>query len=126
LFRIPNRIGLSSALAGLSGAESVVAIRPLPRLHLLPAGPTPPNPHDMLSRPAMAQLLLQTTQRYDVVLIDTPRWNEGNGASILSAQAGAAVLMVRSGHTLTESSVRVAKELAEHRATLLGVVLNQH
>ncbi len=126
LFRLPNRIGLSTVLAGLSGAESFVPVSYLPRLHLLPAGPTPPNPHDLLARPAMANLLSKTAQRYGVVLIDTPAWNEGNGATMLAAEAGAAVLLVRAGHSVTEMSVRVAQELAEHRATLLGVVINQN
>jgi receptor protein-tyrosine kinase len=126
LFRVPNRIGLSTVLAGLSGTESFAPVAYLPRLHLLPAGPTPPNAHDLLARPAMAQLLSNTAQRFGVVLVDTPAWNEGNGAKVLAAEAGAAVLIVRAGHSVTELSVRVAQELAEHRATLLGVVINQH
>jgi hypothetical protein len=45
---------------------------------------------------------------------------------MLAAEAGAAVLLVRAGHSVTEMSVRVAQELTEHRATLLGVVINQN
>jgi protein-tyrosine kinase len=73
LFKLPNRTGLSSVLAGRAElAESVTRISGLVDLSVLPAGPIPPNPQELLSRPLFAALMATASGQYDVVIVDTP------------------------------------------------------
>lgn len=121
LFRLDNRAGLSSALSGLAGLEAAKPIPQLNGLSVLPAGPTPPNPRELLSRPLLANLLTQARQAYEVVLIDTPSAAQAADAQIVAAHAGAALLVSRP-HA---ASIAEIGALTASLGNLLGAVVNQ-
>ena len=125
LFRVGNRSGLSSILAKRAQLNAVCAVKQLPGLAVLPAGPTPPNPHDLLARPMLVQLLRRCERDFHVVLIDTPVWSEDRSARIVAAAAGAAVLVVQLGRTGSRDATLVTQELAQANAKVLGVVINR-
>jgi Mrp family chromosome partitioning ATPase len=72
LFGLPNRGGLSSLLAGRAGADVIELVAPLTNLSVLPAGPQPPNPQELLGRPVFQNFLAELDKEFDVVIIDTP------------------------------------------------------
>lgn len=121
LFRLDNRAGLSSVLSGLAGLEAAKPIPQLNGLSVLPAGPTPPNPRELLSRPLLANLLTQARQAYEVVLIDTPSVTQAADAQIIAAHAGAALLVSRP-HA---ASIAEIGALTGSLGNLLGAVVNQ-
>src|SRR4051812_26212274 len=72
IFNVPDRFGLSSVLSGRADLSAAIPVTGMTGLAVLPAGPLPPNPLELLSRPAFAQFLAKTQAEYDVILIDTP------------------------------------------------------
>ena len=120
LFKLDNRTGLSSILCGLTDLQAAQPIPQLNGLTVLPAGPPPPNPRELLSRPLFANLLEQAGQAFDVVLIDTPSAALAD-AQIIAAHAGATVLVSR----LNAASLAETAALSAALGNLLGAVVNE-
>lgn len=99
LFKIDNQMGLSNLLAGRMQDQVVTFISGIPGLALLPAGPTPPNPAELLSRPVLARILQQSMSTFDVVLVDTPAISCGTDAMLLARAAGASLMIARTNLT---------------------------
>ena len=77
----------------------VTFVHGIPGLAVLPSGPTPPNPAELLSRPALARILQQSMSTFDVVLVDTPAITSGTDAMMLARTAGAALVVARTNMT---------------------------
>lgn len=99
LFMLSNKAGLSTMLAHRSREEAIVRITDLVGLSILPAGPTPPNPLELLNRPSFDELLAHVRSAYDVVLIDTPSLSTGEDALAISMRTGAALAVARNAQT---------------------------
>ena len=72
LFRQPNSPGLSDILAGRAGTDVIRKVDGMANLALLTAGTVPPNPQELLGRPALADLFNALDVEYDIILFDTP------------------------------------------------------
>jgi len=125
LFQVDDRIGLSTLLVGRSGTESVARIKAMPDLRVMPAGPIPPNPHDLLARPEFGWLLFNAEEKFDVVLVDTPAWSEGSDAESICRGTRAAALVVRADQTAARSAQELVATLREAQAQVLGLVFNR-
>jgi len=125
LFQVDDRTGLSTLLAGRSGTESVARIKAMPGLHVMPAGPIPPNPHDLLARPEFRWLLFNAEEQFDVVLVDTSAWSEGSDAESICRRTRAAALVVRADWTTARNAQEFVATLREAQAQVLGVVFNR-
>ena len=99
LFHIPSGAGLSDAIAGRVGPECVVRIPSLLGLSVLPAGAEPPNPQELLGRPAFIELLQGLSRNFDTIILDTPASSEFADAQTVAARAGAAVVVARKNRT---------------------------
>ncbi len=124
LFRLDKSAGLSGILAGRCGIEVAQPVSSLPGLAVLPAGPVPPNPQELLGRPDFVRLLATAAQQFDVVIIDTPAGDDFADAEIIAARAGAALVVARRNRSLTPNVVLLARRLQEGGVTLVGSVLN--
>ncbi len=124
-FRIDNAVGLSTILSDRAGIEIARPIAALPKLAVLPAGPLPPNPQELLSRPAFNRLLETAAHQTDVIIIDTPPWSRGADAQIISARAKAAVLVARRDSTPIRAIAQIAESMRECGAQLVGSVTNR-
>ena len=123
LFGLSNNQGLSSTLAN-RGKPLIDRIAILPSLAVLTAGPIPPNPQELLSRPIFVQLLEEQRERYDVIIIDSPAVEQSADAYLLAARAGAAVVLARRQKTRFSTLEQLADRLMSARATLIGSVVN--
>ena len=123
--RLRPALGLSSVLAGLSPAEgSIQQSRQMKNLYVLPSGPIPPQPSELLASKAMREHLRKWREEYDHVILDSPPVLSVTDAVLLSVEADAVVLVIRSGKT-TKQALRHATEILQHaNARLMGVVLN--
>ena len=72
LFKLGNTPGLSGLLAGSSNHHAVLRVPSLPGLSVLPAGAVPPNPQELLGRPAFVEAVYTLSRDFDVIIIDTP------------------------------------------------------
>src|SRR6266853_4825108 len=99
IFNIPDRIGLSAVLCGRADRSAVVPVPEFRTLSLLPAGACPPNPQELLLRPAFATLLEELRTEFDVILFDTPPAKLYADAQSLAFRAGSVMMLARKDHT---------------------------
>lgn len=124
LFKLSNKVGLSTVLSGRADEEVVVRVPDLLGLTVMPAGPTPPNPLELLSRPLLPALLNHARKSYDVVLIDTPAISVGDDAAIVAIRSGAALAVARSGLTRLPAFNDLVRGLGEAGVSVVGSVYN--
>ena len=123
---MPQGTGLSTLLAGREEHSSTYPIPGLSRLSVLPAGPLPPNPQELLSRPAFAALVKDLQSLYDVVIIDTPPARKYADAQSVAYRAGDALVIARKNHTTVSATSKVVHELAGTGARVVGTVINAY
>lgn len=124
IFNLEDRIGLSTVLAGRAGVDAAQAIPGLPNLFVLPAGAPPPNPQELLSRPAMATLIGEYMHDFDVILIDTPAALPFADANAISFCTGHAIVLARKDHTRLADVSRVTDDLMHAGTHVVGNVFN--
>jgi len=125
MFHLENQIGLSTLLAGRSREEAIVRIPDLAGLSVLPAGPTPPNPLELLNRLNFDEFLLQAKAAYDVIIVDTPAMSTGEDAAMIAVRTGAALAIARSGATHVASFNDMVRGLMDAGVSVVGSVLNE-
>jgi len=119
------RGGLSTLLTGSDSLGSVlVNSTEVPNLHVLPAGPPPPHPAELLGSQVMKDFLREWREKFDHVIIDSPPCLSVTDAVLLSVEADAVALVLRSGHTPKEAIRRARNLLFQVKAKVLGVVVN--
>jgi chain length determinant protein tyrosine kinase EpsG len=126
LFGLDNAVGLSAVLSGRAGPEAVQRVPLLPSLSVLPAGALPPNPQELLARPAFPALLKQLAEHLDVILIDTSAAGESADAQTVAVRAGAALIVARKNSARTWRVQGISDSVAQGRATIVGAVLNSY
>lgn len=125
LFGIGNGVGLSSVLSGRAGAEAISRIPDLIDLSVLTAGPTPPNPGDLVARAHFSTHIEQAIKSYDAVIVDTPAASLGNDAHSIGHRARAALLVVRKDRTRFDVVQRMTTHFASAGVHVLGALLNE-
>ncbi len=123
IFNVPNQLGWVNVLSDERNLSEVWA-EPLPGLKVVPAGPIPPNPTKLLSSPRFAQLLDETRQLFDHVLIDSPPTGSVSDPMIIATQADAVVVVFDSQVTRKESLRKAVRGLEAVGADVLGTVIN--
>jgi chain length determinant protein tyrosine kinase EpsG len=124
IFGLPETQGLSTLLAGRSDHKSTFPVPGMSRLSVLPAGPLPPNPQELLSRPVFAGLMKDLQAVYDVVIIDSPPARHYADTQSITYRAGDALIVARKNHTAVSSTQKVIRELAATGARVVGTVVN--
>ncbi|WP_339321476.1 CpsD/CapB family tyrosine-protein kinase [Paenibacillus sp. FSL W8-0194] len=125
IFSLPNNHGLSTLLSGGTSAHSAIQETMVGYLSLLPSGPVPMNPSELIDSTAMRELLESLKQDYDVILIDTPPVLAVTDPVITSTLCDGVVMVVATGR-VKKDHLRKAKEQLEHvNARMLGIVLNR-
>lgn len=124
IFRLDNGCGLSSILSNRGTAEAIRRIPDFVALSVLNAGPMPPNPQELLGRPAFASLLADVAGRFDVILIDTPAADYAD-AQTIAARAGAALLVARKHQSPLAALGRMSQQMREFGIRQVGAVLSE-
>jgi protein-tyrosine kinase len=126
LFNLDNAVGLSALLTGRAGREIVCRIHPQLRLFVLPVGPLPPNPQELLGRQVFDLVLRLFSDQYDLIIIDTPAVAEVADAQIIAARADAAVLLARRNHTRLAQLSTTMRNLTQSGVSVIGSVITDH
>lgn len=120
-----NHQGLSSLLTGHSSIQESVQETSIDNLWLLPSGPVPANPSELIDSSGMRELLHQIKDEYDVILVDTPSVLSVSDSVIVSALCDG-VIMVAAAGKVKKDHLKKAKEQLDHvNARMLGIVLNR-
>lgn len=126
VFRVSNRAGLVNILAGGEDPSTLTVATDLQGLHLIPSGPIPPNPSELLSSDRMAELLRKARGRFDFVILDTPPVLAVTDATVIGSISDGVVLCLRAGKVLREDAKACRDRLAMADVRILGSVLNRY
>jgi polysaccharide biosynthesis transport protein len=127
---VSPQAGLSTVLAGLSsdhGASAIIPVHEVPGLFLLPAGPLPPYPAELLASRQMADLVKAWETQYDLVILDAPPVLQVTDSVILSSIVNSVLLMARHGKTplaSLEKSYRMLEEVQSASGRKINIVIN--
>lgn len=121
---LDGTLGLTNVLAGQATVDDVLQPWGRGGLSVLPCGPQPPNPSELLSSQNMKALLAELRSTFDLVVIDTPPLLPVTDAAIAAAISDGAILIVRHGRATRQQLGQCRDALAAVDARLLGAVLS--
>jgi chain length determinant protein tyrosine kinase EpsG len=121
-----NRGGLTAMLSGRAEEGLIQRSSLLPSLYVLTCGAIPPNPLELIQRPAFAQLIQEMTAKFDHVVVDTPASTHGADSRAIAAICGAALVVGRRGRTRMKSINSLVAALGRGPAKVAGVVMNEY
>ena len=121
---VANEQGVSTVLLGETTIENAIKSTEVPGLYLMPCGPVPPNPAELLHTEQFHRLLDQLGERFDLVLLDSPPIVAAADAAVLSTQVDGVVFVARFKKTTKEMAKKMLRSLRDLNAPLLGAVLN--
>lgn len=124
LLGMANDIGLSMFLAGTTATENILFKVPDENISLVPSGPIPPDPAELLGSKRMKELIETMAARYDFVLLDSPPVQSVTDSLALSQFVAGTVLVIRAGKTTYEVLEGGLKKLRNINGRVLGFVLN--
>lgn len=122
-FKKTRSMGLSKVLGGLNTLEECLYENVKPNVDLIPAGPTPPNPSELLGSVRMKEILEELQERYDYVFVDMPPLCVVADALVVAPNAAGVVLVARHNQTMYEEFAEALEKVETTGAKLLGVVL---
>jgi capsular exopolysaccharide synthesis family protein len=126
VMRIPNQVGLSTVLAGASRLdETILRGIHVPTLDVLPAGPRPPMPSEILGSDPFDHLLETLRALYDIILIDSPPALLLTDAVSISRKTDATIWVARSGVVTRPYLARAAQLIERSGMPAIGFVLNR-
>ena len=125
IFKIKNGKGLSSYLTGKYSLDETVQKTHVENVWLMPSGPVPPNPAELLESDKMKLLLDGIKKEIDFVLLDTPPVLAVVDSLIISALVDCMVLVVQPGKTTRKPFLAAIEQLRQSRANIIGVVFNK-
>src|SRR5262249_18222813 len=121
---LSNEHGISRLLLGDDDLDSAIKSTDVPRLSILPCGPLPPNPAELLQTERFASLVNRLSQRFDRLIFDSPPILALTDAAVLSRVLDGVVLVARAGRVTHDALWRARSHLAAVNAHVVGVVLN--
>jgi receptor protein-tyrosine kinase len=116
-------VGVSTVLSGAASLDEVLQQTKFPRLTVLAAGPTPPNPSELLGSLTAEKMLSELRAQFDYVIIDSAPVLAVTDGAILAAKSDGALVVVRAGKTRRDQLAHAIGMLNDVGATLLGAVL---
>lgn len=123
-FKTKNDVGLTSLLNDECEIEEALKATDVDNLLLLPSGPLPLNPSELLASPKMKALHERLKPHTDFILFDTPSAIAFSDAAVLSSFLDAVLMVIRANHIPRGSEQQVKALLSKAKANIIGVVLN--
>jgi len=123
IFRTSSEKGITTMLLG-DTLESAVHETQVPNLSVLPAGPIPPNPAELLISAKMKDLIKELSSKYDRVIIDSPPTNPITDAIILSTVVDGTIFVVRSHKTTFDQMRHAVRSISDVKSHVLGFIFN--
>ena len=123
LFRIDSSWGLAQNLS-FGQAAQLFGVDQLPHLSVLPAGPIPPQPAELLAHSRLAELISRWRRGFDFVVIDTPPASQYADTVSVANAAGSVILVSRAQTTPYREMKEIVRRLGLARARVLGAVIS--
>jgi capsular exopolysaccharide synthesis family protein len=124
-FNLSSEPGLTNFLTGEGRTANLIRRTRIPRLHILTAGPLPPNPSELLDSHRFRKFLMQLGKHYDWVILDSPPVMPVTDAIVLAEVATGVIFVTAADETPIPASRSAINQLKRAPAPILGVVLNR-
>jgi capsular exopolysaccharide synthesis family protein len=124
VFQVRNLSGLSGYLTGRAPLEDAIQKTAIDNLWILPSGPHPPNPAELLNSKKMRELLGILKEQFSMILVDTPPVLAVIDPVIISSICDGTVLIVRTAKTTRKPLLKTIEELRKAKAPVIGVIFN--
>jgi chain length determinant protein tyrosine kinase EpsG len=125
VFKLENRSGLSGILSGRADSHVIQQVKGVSSLFVLPVGTTPPNPVELVERPAFGLLMRELAAKFDHVVVDTPAAALGADCAVIAARCGAALVLARKHASRIGRLHELVASFDGTPVKLAGVVLNE-
>jgi protein-tyrosine kinase len=125
VFHLSNQAGLSGILSGRADKHVIQQVPGVSSLFVLPVGTTPPNPLELVERPAFGLLMRELASKFDHVVVDTPAAVHGADASVIAARCGAALVIARKNASRVALLQELVASFSGSAVKLAGVVVNE-
>lgn len=122
-FKLSRTTGLSKILGGLNTVDECIHRQVKPNVDVILAGPTPPNPSELLGSARMVNLLEELGKEYDYVFVDMPPLCVVADALVVAPHAAGVVLVARHNQTMYDEFGEAIEKVETAGAALLGVVM---
>ncbi|MCE9636414.1 MAG: polysaccharide biosynthesis tyrosine autokinase [Planctomycetes bacterium] len=123
-FGVANTRGLTNLIIGHDDPVDYCMPTQVDKVDLLPSGPIPPNPSEMLGHKRMFEILARLREKYDHIIIDTPPIGAVTDAAVLATICDGVILVVHAGKTRRQIVQRGLEQLRYINAHVVGVILN--
>lgn len=123
-FGLTNEVGFTSVLMGAAIESAIQKVDGEPNLSVMPSGPVPPDPSELLSSERAKALIAALKNHFDLVVLDSPPVLVVADPLVLSGVADGVVLVASAGKTDRDEATRAAELLGQVNAPMLGTVLN--
>jgi capsular exopolysaccharide synthesis family protein len=124
MFGIDKPIGISSVMAGKAELTDAIYATGVENLSLLPCGPRPSNPSELLTSERFKELLDVLRTKFDIILIDTPPLLAVTDPSAVAPRVDSVLLVMRITKHVRPNALRAKQVLDGLGANVLGVVVN--
>jgi polysaccharide biosynthesis transport protein len=122
--KVSRQTGLSNLIVGDEDYDAVIRKTDIPNLFVLPCGPLPPNPAEILMTHRFETVLAELAKRFDRIILDSPPLNVVTDAVVLSKQTDGVILVAHADKTLREELKRSAKQIKAVDGKIIGVIVN--
>jgi succinoglycan biosynthesis transport protein ExoP len=120
-----DQVGLSHLLTTEDPVERHIVATQHTNLHLLPSGPVPPNPADLLSTMRFRKVISEASERFELVVIDGPPTVGLADAALIGAAATNVLFVIESGRTRTRAAIEALNHVEATGAHVLGAILTK-
>jgi capsular exopolysaccharide synthesis family protein len=125
IFEIQRQEGLSNFLTGSIAMRDAIQKTNIENIFLMPSGPIPPNPSELLNSKKMHQLMTESTQGFDYIFFDTPPVLAVIDPLIVAAMTDATMFVIKAGITARKPFLNAIAELRKANANIMGVLFNE-
>lgn len=121
---VPAKDGLSDILSNQCTLESAIHKTGVENLDIISRGQIPPNPSELLMHRNLTELLAQVSERYDLVILDTPPLLAVTDAAIVGRQSGTNLIVTRYGLNPAKEIEHTMRRFAQNGIVLRGAIFN--
>ncbi|HAH24696.1 MAG TPA: hypothetical protein DCL77_13250 [Prolixibacteraceae bacterium] len=124
LFGIGNKHGLSTYLIGNDRFEQIIFSTHIENLSILPSGPIPPNPSEILGKPSMKELIDRSRGQFDYIILDNAPAAMVSDAIIVSRLSDVNIFILRFGMSHKHQLEMINQYAATKKVADIGIVVN--
>ncbi|HEY4083237.1 MAG TPA: polysaccharide biosynthesis tyrosine autokinase [Burkholderiaceae bacterium] len=125
VFGLSNGAGLSSILSGRAEEQVIQQVPSVAKLFVLPSGPLPPNPAELVERPAFGLLMRELSSKFDYVVVDTAAAERGVDSAVIASRCGGAVVIARKNASKVGGLQDLVASLTGSSVLIAGAVVNE-